>query len=412
MSAVEVVDRRPATARPGFRYPIMLFLAVGSVLWAANMAGYARFDPVPEAPAVIRPVVGGWLYLDSVWYIDIAENGYSDATIAQFHAGQEASVAFFPSYPLTVRAVATITQIDVPYAALLTTALCGLGFVLLFHRWCSARYPPGVARLATAMLVLYPYSWFLFGTGYGDALFLLVTISAFMMIERDRYLLAGLLGIVATASRPVGPAVAIALLALVLERSGTVRRVREDVDGADPSSGRWRWRIDRSRLPRGQLVVLVSMLGFVAWCAFLWARAGDPLAFLTVQEAPGWEQPAGPATWFKFSFFRHIADGSHHTVYLVCQAIAAGTFLAFIPRVASRLGWAYALYTLLVICIPLIGSADFQGIGRYMLAAFPVLIVAADWLYEKRVLRFMVLNAGAAILLLFTVLFSRGFYIS
>jgi hypothetical protein len=412
MKAVDVVDRRPATSRPGIRYPLALFLVVGSVLWAANIAGYARFDPVPEAPSVPRDVVGGWLYLDSVWYIEIAEHGYTDATIAQFHAGLEASVAFFPSYPLTVRAVATITQIDVAYAALLTTALCGLGFVVLFYRWCSARYPPGVVRLATAMLVLYPYSWFLFGTGYGDALFLLVTIAAFMMVERDRYLLAGLFGIIATAARPVGPAVAVALLALVLERSGTIRRVRADPADGETSSRRWRWRVDRERLQPGQLVVLVSIFGFLAWCAFLWARAGDPLAFLTVQEAPGWEQPAGPATWFKFSFFRQVAEGSHHVVYLVCQAIAAGTFLAFIPRVASRLGWAYALYTLLVIGIPLVGSADFQGIGRYMLAAFPVLIVAADWLYERRVLRALVLNAGAAILLLFAVLFSRGFYIS
>ena len=45
-----------------------------------------------------------------------------------------------------------------------------------------------------------------------------------------------------------------------------------------------------------------------------------------------------------------------------------------------RFGWGYAAYAAVVIAIPIIGTKDFMGTGRYVLAAFPVIAAAGDFL--------------------------------
>jgi hypothetical protein len=58
--------------------------------------------------------------------------------------------------------------------------------------------------------------------------------------------------------------------------------------------------------------------------------------------------------------------------------------LALLPRVQRTFGWGYLCYSLVVLVIPLIGTKDFMGTGRYVLAAFPVLAVAGMMLAGSR----------------------------
>ena len=67
------------------------------------------------------------------------------------------------------------------------------------------------------MLLLYPYAFYLYGAMYGDSLFLLTAIGSFVLLERRHYWLAGLVGALATAGRPVGVAVAVGLVVRMLE---------------------------------------------------------------------------------------------------------------------------------------------------------------------------------------------------
>jgi hypothetical protein len=146
----------------------------------------------------------------------------------------------------------------------------------------------------------------------------------------------------------------------------------------------------------------------------LWLRFGDPLAFVSVQSAPGWDQEAGPRTWFKLRFLDQLLHGDPSFVArLVVQAALAAAFLALVPSVVRRFGWAYGAYTITVIAIPLVGTADFQGMGRYLLAAFPVFAVAAAALAERPRWIARWLTASSALLLVtLTFLFARGFYLT
>jgi hypothetical protein len=111
---------------------------------------------------------------------------------------------------------------------------------------------------------------------------------------------------------------------------------------------------------------------------YLGIRFGDPLAFATVQGAPGWNQGAGPHTWFKVGFFGTLYFGIWHiAVLLVPQALASLAAVLLVRTVRRRFGWGYAAYTVVSLAIPLIGTKDFMGTGRYVLAAYPVIAAAA-----------------------------------
>ena len=137
--------------------------------------------------------------------------------------GSQSSIAFFPVYPLGVRGLGGLLD-DVQLAGSLLGVLAGLAAVLLFARWVWQRLPRRSAILAIAVLLVYPYSFFLYGAMYADSLFLLCAISAFVLLERRWYLAAGLVGALATAGRPVGIAVAAGLVVRTLEMLAESRR--------------------------------------------------------------------------------------------------------------------------------------------------------------------------------------------
>jgi hypothetical protein len=134
-----------------------------------------------------------------------------------------------------------------------------------------------------------------------------------------------------------------------------------------------------------QAALLLSGAGLVAWMVYLGVRFGDPLAFAAVQGSPGWEQGAGPRTWFKVGFFGTLYYRIWDTiVLLVPQALACLAALLLVRTVWRRFGWGYAAYTVVSLAIPLIGTKDFMGTGRYVLAAYPVLAAAAVVLTGNR----------------------------
>jgi hypothetical protein len=67
----------------------------------------------------------------------------------------------------------------------------------------------------------------------------------------------------------------------------------------------------------------------------------------------------------------------HDIVLVVPQALACLAALLLIRTVWRRFGWGYAAYALVSLGIPLLGTKDFMGMGRYVLDAYPVLAAAA-----------------------------------
>lgn len=396
-----MLSNRPAPSR---WEAVAVFLGTAAVLFVVMGAVSPR---LPEASGLrlAPPFTGpdwlaGWAQWDSGWYHRIVAEGYA------LVAGRQSSVAFFPAYPLAVRAVDIV--VGDPYlAGIAVTLVSGVVVAALFAAWVRPRLAPGAAWTALLGYLLFPYAFFMYGVVYADALFVAAILGAFLLIDSDRPVLAGLAGAVATAARPLGVVLVVGLAVRVLERRGVFR----PAGGGGPEDGR-RLGVDWRRARPADAGVLLSLLGLAAWCVFLWARFDDPFAFVTAQGA--WDQGAGPATWLKFQFFRDVTDLRSPGAWLLFMAhpVLTVVFAGVVPRVFRRFGAGYGVYTALLIGLAAISTKNFFGMARYLLAAFPCFAVLGEALDEHPGLRRLYIPAGGVGLMVLTAIFGTGYYLS
>lgn len=438
-----------ARIRATHGFPILFFAGVACVLYAVVWASNTFMMRAPNYP-IQTPlaftgdrVLEGWVRYDGGWYRYIAEIGYF------YDPAKQSSIAFFPAYPLAMRGLAVVLR-DSLLAGIVLTFMSGLGTAVLVYRWAAEKLSVRTARLTVVLMFLFPYAWYLYGAVYADALFLVCTVGAFVLVERDRPVLAGLVAGIATAARPIGAGVLVGLVVVGLEHRGVIampildrvkaigwrrafsRRIPNTTGVPVEARDRGSWLapilvIRPRRLRPRDAGLLLSISGLIAWCGYLWWAFGDPFAFVKVEGVPGWDQAQGPSTWFKQGWFQHLDHLAHYvrhpdtewynltyTLGISAQGLLCiGCFL-LIPLVVRRVGWSYAVLTLMVVAMPAIGTKDWQGTGRYLLAAFPVFAALADWLLESdRVwLRNALVVGSAASLIFLTSAYARGYYLA
>jgi len=374
-------------------------LTVAAVVWMVvwlSAAHLPRADELFPRPGSIPGGMAfeGWARWDAYWYRSIVVDGYV------YFPGVQSSVAFFPGYPLLLGAVHGLFP-SVFVAGSVVTLVAGVGALVAFRRWTGLFVGRPGATVALALLALFPYAYYLYGAVYGDALFLVAAVSAFYALERDRVALAALLAALASACRPTGVIVALALVlrALELRNAGAVR---------------WRDRLDPRGLRPRDGVLVASFAGLAAWMGYLWVRFGDPMAFSTVQGAKGWDQPSGPGTWFKVGFVKNVVTnlGSSYTLSTLLSAGLAVLVVVLSVVVWRRLGWSYGLYCLGLVALVVVGSKDFMGTGRYLLGAFPAFAAAGAVIGERPTLRWAVPLVSGLGLVVLASAFARGTYLS
>lgn len=389
---------------------VLGYLVVGLVsLWGASSAP-------PQSTVTESPWLNAWIRYDSDWYLGIAQHGYYFAT------DRQSPVAFFPAYPMLVRLLAPVLG-GPELAGHLITVGCGLGSTLLFARWVRPRLGGSARWTSVAVLLLYPYAVFLYGAVYGDALFLVCVLGAFTLLEGRRYWAAGLLAAVATAGRPVGVAIAVGLVVRMLELRAQDAATPDRPDGrpgpavpTPPSAGAALGALWRQvpALRARHYLVLLSLGGIGGWCLWLWSTYGDPFAFLTAEAT--WAQGAGPKTWSKVAFFGALVKAPLSIrIVLLAQAVVTVLAVLTMRQVWRRFGWGYLAYCLVVLGIPVLGTKDFLGCGRYIIAAFPVLAAGAAWLANSRRARWVrpvCLTVSGAGMLVASYYFGQGILIS
>jgi Dolichyl-phosphate-mannose-protein mannosyltransferase len=374
--------REPRTARRELQLPragnpaLEIFLWTRAAIWAAAL--FALFVFVPNRnPRAARwddptlthdlgAVTDVWARWDSVWFLRIAEHGYS--------AASGAASAFYPLYPGAVALIGRAFFGHYVLAGILISLAAALGAFLLLYRIGEERLGADGARRAVLYLALFPFALFLQAV-YSESLYLLLTLAAFAFAERRRFLLAGGAAGLAMLTRPTGIALlpALALLA-------------------------WHER-DRLRAFGGLAVAPVL---FAAYPLYLWLAEGDPWQFVHAQRI--WSRhlsPAGPlggiwdglrAGW---AGIEQLASGSHTHVYWAAvrdtDPIRAATLnvecLAFLVLFVAltvvawrRFGAPYGLFAALSLAIPLSVPSHrwpLLSLPRFGLTIFPFFLALA-----------------------------------
>jgi len=376
-------------ARSAPRTVALVVLLATIVCGAAASAGAWRLHhKQPDAPALHLDdyFSMGWVAWDSGWYKSIAEQGYT------YTPGKQSPVAFFPLYPLAIRALMELGA-SVYAAGILVTLLCGPLAMVLFTLWARTRTDEATALQAGLLIALYPFTFYFYGAMYSDALFVLLVVSAFLLLEKGHLVPAVLVAAISTAARPVAPAVVLGLL---------VRRLE--------------WKRERGeRWSPWDFLPVLSALGFVAYILFLKHSFGAPFAFVETQGSPGWEQAPGPSTWLKLYWFRVVFAswvGWDVKLRLITHAVLTLTGLALVVPTIRRLGWGYAVFTLAVVGMPALSTKDFMGMARYLISAFPLFLTLALLLRERPLLRRGLMAVSAVGLVFLSWGFGRELYLS
>ena len=212
------------------------------------------------------------------------------------------------------------------------------------------------AERAVLLTAIFPFSFF-FGMVYTEALFLLLTVLSFYAFRSQRWILGGLIGGLATATR-VNGILMLPALALVA------------------------FRVVQPTLRDRTLAVLGLALvpaGIGAYSAYIFALSGHPFEwFTTIQRwgyYPGglpWTAPLRLIGELVTRPYEYLASDPM-APYDTLHGITAIVFIALIPLVWLKFGAGYGVFMLLNLWLPL-SSGVFEGIGRYCSVLFPAFL--------------------------------------
>jgi hypothetical protein len=383
VSAGQRVRSPKRTARRELRLPRAsnpapeIFLWTRAAIWAAALFSLFVFVPNRHPRAGVwddrslthdlGAVTDVWARWDSVWFLRIAEHGYDSAS--------GAAAAFYPLYPGAVSVVGWALFGHYVLAGILVSLAAAFGAFLLLYRVAEGRLGADGARRAVLYLALFPFAFFLQAV-YSESLYLLLTLAAFVLAERGRFLAAGAVTGLALLTRPTAAALlpALALLA---------------------------WR-ERDRVRALASLALAPVI-FAAYPLYLWRAEGDAWAFLHAQRL--WSRhlsPAGPlggiwdglrAGW---AGVEQLASGSHtHRYWAPVQdadPIRVATLnlemLAFLVLFVAlaliawrRFGAPYGLFAVLSLAIPLSVPSErwpLLSLPRFGLTIFPLFLALAS----------------------------------
>ncbi len=159
------------------------------------------------------------LHWDSHWYHAIVRDGYQyggDLSVPS-------SVAFFPLYPLFAYAVKSLLRIDTNLALLIVANVAALAAALLFTKFVKDELGDRVALLSLGSLCFYPSSLFL-SAGYSKSLCLAFVLLSFVLIRREKFVLAAVMAGLASGTRSTGIVVMPVILWEMWQRNALAAR--------------------------------------------------------------------------------------------------------------------------------------------------------------------------------------------
>lgn len=387
--------------------PVVLMAFVASRLLAlgggmAGVLGLHKHAPAATVAAVEHQLgsVGNLLAgsvsrFDSGYYLEIAHHGYGPAGSGK--------LAFFPLYPLAIRAVSLFTGSAVVAGALISSAAFLTALVLL-HRLTELELGRRAADATVLLLAFAPLSFF-FTAVYTESLFLALTVGAVLAARSGRWRLACGLGALATLTRPTGILLVVAL---------GVGRIRRE-GGLDRGLG-WLGALPAALL--GYMALLAAhgypWLGiFSAEGSWHRVTSGPLIGMMSGVWAAlrGGAGIFGGASVYHPELLGPLRSGTESMLLVVVLVLALAALVACGRRLPAELA-AYAGVVLLA-CIssPAVGQ-PLWSLDRYTLTIFPLWMAAGAWLSRRRIALPAVVLCGSALLFFYAAQFASWAFVA
>ena len=319
------------------------------------------------ATASFGEVDPGWpngrMNWDGEHYSDLATQGYPPLG-ANPSDDALGSYAFFPLYPMLIRALASVTGLGVGTLAPLISVTAAAAALVLADRWMRRLMGAAGAAAVFVGLVLSP-AFPVLQMGYTEGMSLLCLVVAWRSFTSQRWVPYAVAVTVLSLTRPL--AVPLAVVALVAAWVAYRRGVRG------------------SRLHSQIVAAVLTGLSAALWPAAIWAMTGRPTAYLDAM-----------ATFRRDSDVPNVlaAAIAYPALGLVVFAalgvfawIGLRMFSAEVPTVVRAWVVVYPIY---ITMAAVVSSSPL----RYLMFEFPVALVLVPWL-RRPVVRGLVVMAAA-----------------
>jgi hypothetical protein len=313
---------------------------------AVALAAFAARKPVGE-------VLVTW---DGRWYEKIVEHGYpTSVPQGEWSAGTghrvQSEVAFFPLYPLLTRLLDPFIPGGPSTAGVVVTLMCGAVATVAIWQLTAWVADRDTANRAAVLFCFSPGA-FVLSLVYAEALMLALGAASLLALLQRRWVAAGVLAALASATRPNAAAF---VVACAWAAGAAVWQRRE-----------WRALVAPALAPAGM----------AAFFAFLWWHTGEPGIWFRVQ-ADGWGEQVDfgqrnlSVAW---AFLRGPLDHPNRLVIgLSLVLVLACVGLLVKARLPGALN-AYALTSLALVL-----TSHINARPRFVFVAFPLVVALAKW---------------------------------
>lgn len=361
---------------------------VGLVITVVAVSYVQALPPAGRIQGPASWFLERFVWWDSFHYLRIVERGYLPPELPC------CDQAFFPGYPLLTAAIRPLTGGHAVLAGLIVTQLAASVAVVLLARLGtrSALGDPRVGRHAVILLAVTPFGIFL-SSVYSEALFLALSLGAWLAGLNRRWWLAGLLAGAAAAVRINGLFLAAALAVMYLGQL----------------------RAEQRRTPRPDVVALAIPAAVVAaYFGYLYVRTGSWTNWQEAQVIAWQRQVDWPWRGLQLGWQSLISAPSNDLVLTrAADLVTAVAGIALTAVLLWRRRWDEAVLIGLNLAV-LISSTTIVSTPRYALMWFPAYLMLARLSVRPRgrwVLP-VALVLGPALLATFSITFSIHFWVA
>jgi hypothetical protein len=363
---------------------VVLRVGLGAAGWTVT-ALWPHPPAVGDWPEALYPpgsilatLVQPWNRWDALWFEHIAAAGYR-------HGAPEA--AFFPAWPALLAAGGRLAGGQYAVAGLAINTLLTVLALYLLYRLVADDFDDTTARRAVLFMAIAPVAFFLLAP-YSEALFLCLSLGAFLGARRRQWAIAAACGLLAALTRPTGVLLAGPLLVEAV------------------ISARGRSRAGRPPFQLGYLAVLAPIAGLVAWELYVRRVLGVPDG--VAGAARNWGQdPVWPWQALADSITAALSRSPEEWLNLgAVLGLAATVVLGW-----RRLPAAYTAYAA-VMLVPMTfreaATTPLTSDARYALVVFPVVVLVAT-AAGRRWVRLIAVMVSGPLLVAFFVFYAAYF---
>lgn len=362
-----VVSEKILFPRMGYGYTLYTyFLEKGSVLSNFLLYPFGNFD--------------------AAYYLMIAAKGYT------------VNAGFFPLFPLSIHLANSFLNpsADGPFgpiqyfAAITLVSIYFIVSLIVFYKLIRLDYKENIAIWSVFFLLIFPTSFF-YAAIYSESLFLILSLLSFYFARKKKWVWAGTTGALLSATRLVGITILSALLYEYFKES-------------------------KNRFTIKILPLFLVPLGLLGYMFYNLQQWGNAFYFIQAQGNFANSRSINSIVLFPQTLFRYvkILVTLKPVIYEWWVAFFELSFFAFALALfyvawKKRIRISYLIFGVLCFLIP-VSSGTFSGLPRYIAVIFPIFIAMA--LIKNKTFKIICCVISVALLFLFFMLFSKGYFIA